>query len=248
MASCHLSLSDLLISTNILPNMLGTFLLGKEIITYCGCMTQFYFFSGTTVAECFLLSIMSYDRYLAICNPLRYSSIMNMMFCVNLSVCPWLFSFTFNLLAVLPVSEFDFCADNIIDHFYCDLFPLQKLSCSDTSFVELEIFVFSLPIFILPCGFIILTYAYILHTTFKIPSTAGKQKAFSTCSSHLLVVGTFYGTLIAKYMIPSKGHSLLMNKIVSLLHTVFTPLFNPIIYSLRNQDIRTALQKLSQIQ
>ncbi|XP_018409568.1 PREDICTED: olfactory receptor 11L1-like [Nanorana parkeri] len=240
----HLSLSDLLISTNILPNLLGSLLLGREVITYSGCITQFYFFSATTVTECFLLSVMSYDRYLAICNPLRYSSIMDMMFCVNLSAWPWLSGFTLNLLVVLPVSEFDFCADNVIDHFYCDLYPLQKLSCSDTFFVELEVIVFSMPIFIVPCGFIVVTYIYIFHTVFSIPSTTGKQKAFSTCSSHLLVVGTFYGTLIAKYMIPSNGYSLLLIKIVSLLHTVFTPLFNPIIYSLRNQDIRTALQKL----
>ncbi|XP_018409565.1 PREDICTED: olfactory receptor 11H4-like [Nanorana parkeri] len=240
----HLSLSDLLISTNILPCLLGSLLPGKEIITYSGCITQFYFFSATTITECFLLSVMSYDRFLAICNPLRYSSIMDIKFCVNLSAWPWLFAFTVTLSGVLPISEFDFCADNLIDHFYCDLYPLLKLSCSDTSSVELVIFAFSTPIFIFPCGFIIVTYIYIFHTIFGIPSTTGKQKAFSTCSSHLLVVGTFYGTLIAKYMIPSNGYSLLLIKIVSLLHTVFTPLFNPIIYSLRNQDIRTALQKL----
>ncbi|XP_073463989.1 olfactory receptor 8H1-like [Aquarana catesbeiana] len=243
----HLSFSDLLISTNILPNMLGSLLPGKEIITFCGCITQFYFFSATTVTECFLLSIMSYDRYLAICNPLRYSCIMNMMFCVKLSIWPWLLSFTSNLVVVLPVSNFDFCADNVIDHFYCDLFPLQKLSCSDTYSVELVVFVFSLPIFIFPCGFIMVTYIHIFHTILSILSTTGKQKAFSTCSSHLLVVGLFYGTLIAKYMIPSKGHSLIINKIASLLHTVFTPLFNPIIYSLRNQEIRTAFQKTLEI-
>ncbi|CAI9569198.1 unnamed protein product [Staurois parvus] len=237
----HLSFSDLLISTNILPNILGSLLFGKEIITYCGCITQFYFFSASTVTECFLLSIMSYDRYLAICNPLRYSTIMSMMFCVNLSVWPWLFSFTSNLLIVLPISDFDFCADNVIDHFYCDLSPLQKLSCSNTFLVELEVLVFSLPIFIFPCGFITVTYIYIFHTIFSILSPTDKQKAFSTCSSHLLVVGLFYGTLIAKYMIPSKGHSLVINKISSVLHTVCTPLFNPIIYSLRNQDIRGSI-------
>ncbi|XP_018409564.1 PREDICTED: olfactory receptor 6-like [Nanorana parkeri] len=237
----HLSLSDLLISTNILPNLLGSLLLGKEIMTYSGCITQFYFFSATTISECLILS--AYDRFLAICNPLRYSSIMDMKFCVNLSAWPWLLGFTVTLSGVLPISEFDFCADNVIDHFYCDLYPLLKLSCSDTSFVELDSFALSMPIFIFPCGFIIVTYIYIFHTIFGIPSTTGKQKAFSTCSSHLFVVGTFYGTLVAKYMIPSNGYSLLLIKIVSLLHTVFTPLFNPIIYSLRNQDIRTALQK-----
>ncbi|KAM9296598.1 olfactory receptor 11L1-like [Gastrophryne carolinensis] len=240
----HLSMSDLLIAANTLPSMLGAIILGGRLITYLGCITQFFFFSGTTITECFLLSVMSYDRYLAICNPLRYSNIMHFRFRISLSAGPWLLGFTLNLLAVLPVSQFDFCANNVIDHFFCDLYPLQKLSCSDTSFVELEVFVFSVPIFIFPCGFIIVTYVYIFHTIIRIPSTSGKQKAFSTCSSHLIVVGTFYGTLIAKYMIPSKGSSLIMNKIASLLHTALTPLLNPIIYSLRNQDIRAAFRKM----
>ncbi|XP_075702669.1 olfactory receptor 11L1-like [Rhinoderma darwinii] len=242
---CHLSFSDLVISTNIVPNMLGAILFGGIKMTDLDCIVQFYFFSGTTITECFLLSVMSYDRFLAICNPLRYSSIMDFTCQMNLSVWPWLLGHTLNIIAVMPVSNFNFCHDNIIDHVYCDLFPLQKLSCSDTSLVELEVFLFSLPIFILPFGFIIVTYVYIFHAIVKIPTTTGKQKTFSTCSSHLIVVGTFYGTLISKYMIPSKGHSLLVNKIVSLLHTVFTPLFNPIIYSLRNQDIMTTLKKVS---
>ncbi|XP_077113776.1 olfactory receptor 11L1-like [Ranitomeya variabilis] len=242
---CHLSFSDLVISMNIVPNMLGTSLFRGTIMTFVGCITQFYFFSGTTIAECFLLSVMSYDRYVAICSPLRYSSIMDFRCQVYLSLWPWLLGLTLNLIAVMPISNFNFCHDNIINHFYCDLFPLQKLSCSDTSLVELEVFLFSMPIFILPCGFIIGTYVYIFLTIANIPSTTGKQKTFSTCSSHLIVVVTFYGTLIAKYMIPSKGNSLLVNKIVSLLHTVFTPLFNPIIYSLRNQDIRITLKKVA---
>ncbi|KAM9296881.1 olfactory receptor 6B9-like [Gastrophryne carolinensis] len=240
---CHLSCSDLLIEANIVPNMLSAVLLGGKRMTVLGCIIQFYIFSGTTITECFLLSVMSYDRYLAICNPLRYSRIMDVRFRVNISVLPWLLGFTMNISGVVPISQFDFCANNIIDHFFCDVLPLQKLSCSDTSFVDLEFLAFSIPFFVLPCGFITVTYAYIFHTIIRIPSTTGKQKAFSTCSSHLMVVGIFYGTLIAKYMIPYKGYSLLINKIVSLLHTVFTPLFNPIIYSLRNQDIKAALRK-----
>ncbi|XP_056404972.1 olfactory receptor 11L1-like [Hyla sarda] len=242
---CHLSFSDLIISTNIVPNMLGAVLFGGKVMTFSGCITQLYFFSGITITECYLLSVMSYDRYLAICNPLRYSSIMVLKRRIYLSAWPWLLGFSFNLVGVLPISNYHFCHDNVIDHFYCDISPLQKLSCSDTSLLEIEGFLFSLPLFILPCGFIIVTYVYIFLAIFKIPSTTGKQKTFSTCSSHLIVVGTFYGTLTAKYMIPSVGHSLLINKIVSLLHTIFTPLFNPIIYSLRNQDIRRILIKVS---
>ncbi|KAG8565840.1 hypothetical protein GDO81_012988 [Engystomops pustulosus] len=188
---------------------------------------------------------MSYDRYLAICNPLRYSSIMDIKCQIYLSLGPWLVGHTVNLSGVLPIANFDFCHDNIIDHFYCDLFPLQKLSCSDTSVIEMEGLVFSLPLFIFPSGFIIVTYVYIFRAIAKITTKTGKQKTFSTCSSHIIVVGAFYGTLIVKYMIPSKGTSSLINKIVSLFHTVFTPLFNPIIYSLRNQDIKMKLKKKS---
>ncbi|XP_066442044.1 olfactory receptor 11L1-like [Eleutherodactylus coqui] len=240
---CHLSFCDLVISTNIVPNLLGTVLSRGKKITFIDCITQLYFYSGIIIAECFLLSVMSYDRYLAICNPLRYSSIMDLKCQIFLSLWPWLLGSVLNLSAIFHISNFNFCNDNTIDHFYCDLLPLQQLSCSDTTLVELEAFLYSMPLFILPCGFIIITYVYIFHTIVKIPSTTGKQKAFSTCSSHLIVVGTFYGTLITKYMIPSKEHSLLINKIISLLHTVFTPLFNPVIYSLRNKDIKTTLKK-----
>ncbi|KAM3923045.1 olfactory receptor 10A7-like [Leptodactylus fuscus] len=244
---CHLSLTDLVTSTNIVPYMLGAILLGGGggvIMTYLGCIIQFYFFGGTIITECYLLAVMSYDRYLAICNPLRYSSIMDFKHQIYLSVWPWLVGLTLNLLGALPVSNYDFCRDNIIDHFYCDFFPLQQLSCSDTSREEMNTFLFSMPLFIFPCGLIIVTYVCIFRNIVKISSTTGKEKAFSTCSSHLIVVGTFYGTLIGKYMIPTKAQSMLVYKIVSLLHTVFTPLFNPIIYSLRNQDIKMTLKKL----
>ncbi|KAG8565842.1 hypothetical protein GDO81_012990 [Engystomops pustulosus] len=245
---CHLSVSDLVISTDVVPNMLGAILFGEKKMTYIGCIIQLYVFSGTTFAECFLLSVMSYDRYLAICNPLRYSSIMDFKHQVFLSIWPWLLGLTLNLPGVLPISNFDFCHNNVIDHIFCDVYPLQKLSCSDTSVVELRVFLFSVPLFIFPCGFIIVTYVYIFRTIAKIPSTIGKQKTFSTCSSHLILVWIYYGTLTAKYMIPSVGHSLMGNKNVSLLHTLLTPFFNPIIYSFRNQDIKIAFRKfLAQI-
>ncbi|KAM4691763.1 olfactory receptor 11L1-like [Rhinophrynus dorsalis] len=240
----HLSVSDVILTLNTTPNMLCAMLMGGKIMTILGCIIQFYFFSGTTITECLLLSAMCYDRFLAICYPLRYTSIMDFKFCTHLSVWPWFLGFTINLCAVVTMSNFQFCDGNVIDHFYCDLSPLQKLSCSDTSPVELIIFLFAFPIFIFPFVLITGTYIYIFHTILRIPSKKGKQKAFSTCSSHLIVVSTFYGTLITKYMIPSQhSYSLLINKIISLMHTVFTPLVNPIIYSLRNQDIKAAIRK-----
>ncbi|KAM4691800.1 olfactory receptor 11L1-like [Rhinophrynus dorsalis] len=241
----HLSVTDILLTTTTIPNLLCAMLMGGKIISIPDCITQFYVFSGTTITECLLLSVMSYDRYLAICFPLRYTSVMNIKCCIQLTMWPWLIGFILNLLGIIPISKFQFCDGNVIDHFYCDFSPLQKLSCSDTYFVELLLFVFSFPIFILPFGLIIGTYIYIFLAILRITSTTGKQKAFSTCSSHLIVVGAFYGTLITKYMIQSQGHSLLISKMISLLHTVITPLFNPLIYSLRNHDIRKALRKMS---
>ncbi|KAM4691796.1 olfactory receptor 6B9-like [Rhinophrynus dorsalis] len=241
----HLSVCDIIVTTNIIPNMLYAILLRGKLMTLLGCLTQLYFYSGSTITECLLLSVMSYDRYLAICYPLRYTSIMDFKSCIQLSIWPWLIGFTFNITGVLPISKFQFCDDNIIDHFYCDISPLQKLSCSDTSSAEFTVSMFAIPSGIFPLCFIFGTYIYIFITILRIKSTTGKMKAFSTCSSHLSVVGIFYGALIIKYMIPSQGHSLLINKIISLLHTVFTPLINPIIYTLRNEDIRSTLRKVS---
>ncbi|KAM4691779.1 olfactory receptor 11L1-like [Rhinophrynus dorsalis] len=243
---CHLSVSDILITTSIVPTLLLSILLGGKILSVLSCMTQLYFYSSTTVTECLILSVMSYDRYLAICYPLRYTSLMDFQSCILLTVWPWILSFTLGVISIVPISEYNFCNDNIIDHFYCDLPPIQKLSCSDTFFLDLLTYICSVPIFILPSCVIIGTYIYIFLAILRIPSTTGKQKAFSTCSSHLIVVGAFYGTLITKYLIPSEGYSSLLTKIISLLHTVFTPLFNPIIYSLRNQDFRAALGKYLQ--
>ncbi|KAM4701968.1 olfactory receptor 1M1-like [Discoglossus pictus] len=181
---------------------------------------------------------MSYDRYLAICNPLHYNSIMDVSFCLRVVGISWFYSFMSTLVVVIQLWTLKFCGSNIIDHYYCDLTPLLHHSCSDTSLIEREIFVFSFPIAIFPFVFIILTYVRIVVTIIRIPSTTGKQKAFSTCSSHLTVVCTYYLTLITIYVIPSKGNTLNLNKFLSLLYTVLTPLFNPIIYSLRNKEIR----------
>ncbi|XP_075434341.1 olfactory receptor 11L1-like [Ascaphus truei] len=233
----HLSLSDILHTTVIVPNMLRLIWGEGGTMSVAGCICQLYFFSCSGGTECFLLTAMSYDRYLAICHPLRYTTIMNLKLRLLLVIWSWLLGLAVTTILVLPISQLQFCDLNVIDHFFCDFAPLVKHSCSDTSFIEIEIFVLSIPVFLLPFTFILVTYVCISLTILRIPSTTGRKKAFSTCSSHLTVVCTYYGTLITIYAIPSRGHSFNINKFLSLLYTVVTPFFNPIIYSLRNQEI-----------
>ncbi|MEE6522815.1 hypothetical protein FKM82_021435, partial [Ascaphus truei] len=240
---CHLSVSDILLITNIVPQMLQVILEEGATIPLTSCITQFIFNGVSATAGCFLLTVMSYDRYLAICNPLLYSSIMDARLCYTLATLCWLLGFTLTLILAWLLCELQLCGPNVIDHFFCELGPLLELSCSDTSIVEIVVFVLAIPVIAFPFVFILLTYVYISLTILRIPSTTGKQKAFSTCSSHLAVVCVYYGTLIAKYMAPSRGELRNLNKVLSLLCTVVTPLFNPIIYSLRNQEIRAALRK-----
>ncbi|XP_044134600.1 olfactory receptor 1496-like [Bufo gargarizans] len=240
----HLSASDILLTTYAIPNMLYVLLEEGSIISVSGCLTQFYLICVSTIVECFLLMVMSYDRYQAICNPLHYNSIMNFRFCTILAFLSWFLGSAWPLIAVIPVFNLFFCQSNVIDHFYCDFAPIMELSCSDTSLVEKEVFISSFPTVVLPFLFIIVTYYNISHTVMRIPTTAGRRKAFSTCSSHLAVVSAYYGTLIIKYIVPFRGNSHVLNKSVSLLYTVFTPFCNPIIYSLRNKDIKSAMKKI----
>ncbi|XP_075439586.1 olfactory receptor 11A1-like [Ascaphus truei] len=239
----HLSLSDILVITIIVPQMLQVILEEGATIPLTSCITQLFFNGASVVAECFLLTVMSYDRYLAICNPLHYSSIMDARLCYTLVTMCWMLGFMLTFIVAWLVCELQLCGPNVIDHFFCEFDALLALSCSNTSIVEIAVFVLAIPIIIFPFVFIILTYVYISLTILRIPSTTGKQKAFSTCSSHLTVVCVYYGTLIAKYMVPSRGHLRNLNKVLSLLYMVVTPSFNPIIYSLRNQEISAALRK-----
>ncbi|KAM9296599.1 olfactory receptor 6F1-like [Gastrophryne carolinensis] len=239
----HLSLCDVFSTTNIIPNMLHILLLEGVPMPVTQCFVQFYLFGCSTSTESFLLTVMSYDRYLAICYPLHYLSIMNVQLCFHLVAASWLFGFGLTLIPVILLSTLEYCGPDIIDHFFCDLGPLLKLSCSNSNTVETEIIVFSIPIILFPFIFIMITYAKIIVTILKIPSKTGRQKAFSTCSSHLIAVCTYYGTLIIVYMVPSKGHLSGINKALSLLYIVVTPLFTPFIYSFRNKELRSAIRK-----
>ncbi|XP_053575521.1 olfactory receptor 6C1-like [Bombina bombina] len=236
----HLSLSDIIISANIAPKALQVILLGKSTIPLGDCITQLYFFGASAILECCLLSVMSYDRYLAICKPLHYTTIMNIILLRYLIVWCWLAGFIFTWIIQIFIIRLNFCGPNIIDHFFCDLVPLLELSCSDTSIVQIEASITAMVISLFQLFFVMATYICIFNSILK-TSTTRRQKAFSTCSSHLAVVCTYYGTIVIIYVSPSKGHSLNFNKALSFLNTAVTPLFNPIVYTLRNKEIRETI-------
>ncbi|XP_063785593.1 olfactory receptor 11L1-like [Pseudophryne corroboree] len=237
----QLSSSDILLTTSIVPVMLRAVLYEGSTISFIGCLAQFYVFTASEALECLLLTVMSYYRYQAICNPLHYASVMDRAFCLNIVLCCWLFVCAIILMISLTMNQLQFCGPNIIDHFFCDFAPLLKLSCSNTLVIELESVLLSIPLVICPFTVIIISYTYIAFTILKIPSVTGRQKTFSTCSSHLSVVSVYYGSLISIYLFP---HQEVLNKVLSLLYTVVTPLLNPIIYSLRNKDIKENFKKL----
>ncbi|XP_075200151.1 olfactory receptor 6B9-like [Anomaloglossus baeobatrachus] len=238
----QLSISDILVITDIVPNMLHILLNNGGTITVIDCITQFYFLCASEAFECLLLAVMSYDRYVAICNPLRYTSIMTNGYCAILSIACWVFAFSILLIFIIKTAKLIFCGPNTIDHLFCDIVPLLELACSDTFIIQLEIFIIGFPYVFIPTTIIVISYTYIVVTVLRIPSSSGKKKAFSTCSSHLIVVSIFYWTIFSVYVVPTKGLTLTMSKILSLLYTVFTPFINPIIYSLRNKDISKAIQ------
>ncbi|KAM3924575.1 olfactory receptor 1J2-like [Leptodactylus fuscus] len=238
----QLSISDILLPTDIVPNLLHVLLNNGAAITLNECFTQFYFFCSLVSFECLLLSVMSYDRYVAICNPLRYTSIMTREHCGILTLICWFIGFSISLSYTI-IKKLNFCGHNIIDHVFCDLVPLLELACSDTFIIHLEMYLIGIPIIVIPTTIIVVSYTYIARAVLRIPSSTGRQKVFSTCSSHLIVVSIFYWTMFSVYLLMRKGQTLTMSKILSLLYTVFTPLVNPIIYSLRNKDIKKAVQE-----
>ncbi|OCT90811.1 hypothetical protein XELAEV_18019428mg [Xenopus laevis] len=242
----QLSLSDLLQSMLIVPTLLKTVINEGAKISLIGCIVQLYIFAATESLQCLLLTVMSYDRYLAICNPLCYSSIMNHRFCVKLILMSWLLALSLISVTVITAATQEFCNQNTINHFFCDYFPLLELSCSDTSLAQILMISLSFPVLLIPFMVIIGSYICIAHEILKITSNIGRQKAFSTCSSHLAVVSIFYGSLIVTYVVPSRNQSQTIGKLLSLLYTVVTPFINPMIYSLRSTDMKNALGKILQ--
>ncbi|XP_075433836.1 olfactory receptor 5P55-like [Ascaphus truei] len=238
----HLSSSEMVFTTSIVPKMLQVIASEGATISIPGCLFQFCLVSTSGGAECFLLAVMSYDRYLAICNPLHYPTIMDLKLRLHLVICSWMLGGSVAIIITTTlISNLQLCGQKLIDHFFCDFTPILELSCSDTSTVQMVVFLLCIPAILIPFMFIVATYVSIIITIRRIQSSTGRQKAFSTCSSHLAVVSTYYGTMMTLYMTPSRGFLLKVNKVLSLLYTVVTPMLNPIIYSLKNQEIQTAL-------
>ncbi|XP_030047847.1 olfactory receptor 1361-like [Microcaecilia unicolor] len=240
---CNLSFVDMCFTSVTVPTMLSNLISDKKTISYPACIIQLYFFIVFADTECLLLSIMAYDRYVAICNPLHYITIMNKKVCLSMSAASLIICFLNALLHTLLVYRLSFCNSNVIEHFFCDFTPLIKLSCTDTSINELVIFTEASLLVIVPFLIILISYFRIITAILKIQSTGGRQKTFSTCSSHLTVVIIFYGTLIFMYFRPSSSYSLEKDKIASVVYNVVSPMLNPFIYSLRTRDVKTALQK-----
>ncbi|XP_048372520.1 olfactory receptor 6P1-like [Sphaerodactylus townsendi] len=242
----NLSILEIFYVSVTMPKLFSNLLLGEKIITLGGCLTQLYFFLSLASSECFLLASMAYDRYLAICCPLHYTSLMNHRAYMTLSLASWLGGFLACFPSVIMMSNLQFCNKNTIRHFFCDISPLLRLSCTDTSLIELLDFVAALAVLMTSLLVTGTSYICIFCTVAKIPSAKGKRKAFSTCVSHLTIVSMFYATTIFMYARPKAIGTFDLNKMVSILYTVVAPFLNPMIYGLRNREVRETLTKAMQ--
>ncbi|XP_015278160.1 PREDICTED: olfactory receptor 13G1-like [Gekko japonicus] len=231
------------ISTTV-PKMLQAILAQRKTITLSGCIAQVYLFLWALGTELLLLAFMAFDRYAAICQPLRYMVIMKKEICIGVMTGLWLFGAINSSVHTGLVLQLSFCDSNIINHYFCELPPMFKISCSDTSLNESMVFTSAVIIAVGSCGLTLTSYWFILRAIIRIRSTEGKKKAFSTCSSHLLVVSFYYSTIIYTFLRPASAYSLEEDKVIAILYSVVTPVLNPLIYSLRNTDVKEALIKL----
>ncbi|XP_044842295.1 olfactory receptor 13A1-like [Mauremys mutica] len=240
----NLALVDILCTSSVLPKMLKNLLQEKKTISFDGCMAQLFAFTLSSGTELVLLTAMSYDRYVAICHPLRYVNLMSKDICISLAADVWAVGTINSLVHTLLMLRLDFCGPNLIQHFFCEIPPVLALSCSSTYLNEIMIFMAD--IFLAMVNFLLTTvsYSFIIIAIFKIQSSKGKQRAFSTCSSHLLVVSLYYSTIIYTYIRPTSSYSLDKDKMVAIMYTLVTPTLNPVIYSLRNNEIKVAIRKI----
>ncbi|XP_006176882.2 olfactory receptor 1038 [Camelus ferus] len=239
----HLAFVDLCYSSAITPKMMVNFVVEHNTISFHACAIQLCCFLTFMITECFLLASMAYDRYVAICRPLHYSTLMSKRVCIQLVAVPYVYSFLVALFHTIITFRLTYCGPNVINHFYCDDLPLLALSCSDTHVKEVLIFAFAGFDMICSSSIVLTSYIFITAAILKIHSTQGRHKAISTCGSHMVAVTLFYGTLIFMYLQPKSNHSLDTDKMASVFYTVVIPMLNPLIYSLRNKDVKDASKK-----
>ncbi|XP_054859417.1 olfactory receptor 1361-like [Eublepharis macularius] len=239
----NLSLVDICFTTATAPKMLANMLSGARKISYRGCLAQMYFFIAFGITDSFLLASMAVDRYVAICRPLHYATVMSHRICLLLVAGSWLVSHLHSLLHTVLMSRLSFCASNQVSHFFCDVFPLLKISCSDTHLNTWVVHTEGAVVVNSALVVIALSYARILVVVLRIPSTKGKKKAFSTCGSHLTMVALFYGTVIWVYFQPSSSFSAKKDTLAALMYTMVIPMLNPFIYTLRNDKMKEALKR-----
>lgn len=240
----NFSFLEISFTTVCIPRFLVSIVTGDRAISYHSCMAQVFFFILLGATEFFLLTAMSYDWYVAICKPLHYTTIMNSRICNQLVVSSWLVGFLIIFPPVIMGLQLDFCDSNIIDHFTCDSSPMLLISCTDTAFLELMAFFLATFMLMVTLTLVILSYAFILKTILRIPSAEQRKKAFSTCSSHIIVVSISYGSCIFMYVKTSAKEGMVMTKGIAVLNTSVAPMLNPFIYSLRNQQVKESFKKL----
>ncbi|XP_008562738.1 PREDICTED: olfactory receptor-like protein OLF3 [Galeopterus variegatus] len=240
----NLSLVDVSYATSIVPQLLVHFLADHKVISFVSCAAQLFFSLALGGIEFVLLAVMAYDRYVAVCDPLRYSVIMHGGLCVRLAITSWVSGSINSLMHTAITFHLPLCTNKYVDHISCEILAVVRLACVDTSSSEVAIMVSSIILLMTPFCLVLLSYIRIISTILKIQSTEGRKKAFHTCASHLTVVALCYGMAIFTYIQPHSGPSVLQEKLISLFYAIFTPMLNPMIYSLRNKEVKGAWKKL----
>ncbi|XP_053518961.1 olfactory receptor 13-like [Artibeus jamaicensis] len=239
----NLTIVDIAYACNTVPQMLVNLLSPSQPISFVGCMTQTFLSLTFALTECLLLVVMSYDRYVAICLPLRYSAIMSWRVCLTLAVASWTIGVLLTLVDMVLLLLLPFCGPQKVNHFFCEILAVLKLACADTHFNEVSVVAVAALGLVGPLFTIMVSYSHIVWAALKFQSAKGRRKAFSTCSSHLCVVGLFYGTAIIMYVGPQHGDPQEKKKYMLLFHSLFNPMLNPLIYSLRNREVKAALRR-----
>uniref|UniRef100_A0A2K5NLA6 Olfactory receptor n=1 Tax=Cercocebus atys TaxID=9531 RepID=A0A2K5NLA6_CERAT len=240
----NLSLLDLCYTTSTVPQMLVNICNTRKVISYGGCVAQLFIFLALGSTECLLLAIMSFDRFVAICRPLHYSIVMHQRLCLQLAAASWISGFSNSVLQSTWTLKMPLCGHKEVDHFFCEVPALLKLSCVETTANEAELFFISVLFLLIPVTLVLISYAFIVQAVLRIQSAEGRRKAFGTCGSHLIVVSLFYGTAISMYLQPPSPRSKDRGKMVSLFYGIIAPMLNPLIYTLRNKEVKEAFKRL----